>query len=480
MAKQDADNKSVFAFFSKLNKVGRFGLNDVSQSGEVVELYFERKYSTTQQTRLKESVLNLLNQNFVGSYDLKKITYDGFESILPIEVTQSGVAGPVPTAIQEAGTAFILSQRVLRKNVKYTSAESIMNDKVTMDGLKKIFTKAYEDSIRDWVYTYFQHQKAFFNKFSLSDYKEFEHGGQDFMTFIKEHCENVQKKTPSGKLKPAKYETWNPTDIWVAKNMTQVKQSIDKAIEDDGLATLVEFNAVLRKLMEQKKLIGLSLKKIEPKASANFAYVNKEKREVEFSDIEELKMSDIDFEIKTGEQENGLSMNQGAYALYGKYTMTVIRTPTAGFSNLKFESIVKGSGGRGGAAPVDMVDKMMQSRLITKTFTNKHQDYPESVDDFKSDRRDYKKMYDSLDHYIDGTRNYEEFKDNITKMYRSKNQKYMAVAQSKLMQLNFFYDTRNQNIKTLKGKRNPAEFWTDLLFLSLKVGSAFAPHGKLS
>ena len=65
-------------------------------------------------------------------------------------------------------------------------------------------------------------------------------------------------------------------------------------------------------------------------------------------------------------------------------------------------------------------------------------------------------------------------------MYRSKNQKYMAVAQSKLMQLNFFYDTRNQNIKTLKGKRNPAEFWTDLLFLSLKVGSAFAPHGKLS
>ena len=232
--------------------------------------------------------------------------------------------------------------------------------------------------------------------------------------------------------------------------------------------------------MEQKKLIGLSLKKIEPKASANFAYVNKEKREVEFSDIEELKMSDIDFEIKTGEQENGLSMNQGAYALYGKYTMTVIRTPTAGFSNLKFESIVKGSGGRGGAAPVDMVDKMMQSRLITKTFTNKHQDYPESVDDFKNDRRDYKKMYDSLDHYIDGTRNYEEFKDNITKMYRSKNQKYMAVAQSKLMQLNFFYDTRNQNIKTIKGKRKPAEFWTDLLFLSLKVGSAFAPHGKLS
>ncbi len=101
----------------------------------------ERKYSTTQQTRLKESVLNLLNQNFLGSYDLKKITYDGFESILPIEVTQSGVAGPVPTAIQEAGTAFILSQRVLRKNVKYTSAESIMNDKVTMDGLKKYLLK---------------------------------------------------------------------------------------------------------------------------------------------------------------------------------------------------------------------------------------------------------------------------------------------------------------------------------------------------
>ena len=50
----------------------------------------------------------------------------------PLTILVSGAGGG------GAGTAFILSQRVLRKNVKYTSAESIMNDKVTMDGLKKI------------------------------------------------------------------------------------------------------------------------------------------------------------------------------------------------------------------------------------------------------------------------------------------------------------------------------------------------------
>jgi len=50
----------------------------------------------------------------------------------------------------------------------------------------------------------------------------------------------------------------------------------------------------------------------------------------------------------------------------------------------------------------------------------------------------------------------------------------MSVAQSKLMQLHFFSDV------ITKCKRNPEEFWTDLLYLSLKVGKRFAPHGKLA
>jgi hypothetical protein len=63
-------------------------------------------------------------------------------------------------------------------------------------------------------------------------------------------------------------------------------------------------------------------------------------------------------------------------------------------------------------------------------------------------------------------------------MYRSGNSKKKAVAQSKLMQLVFFYECLNSS----KGKE--AEFWTDLFYLSIKrnvnvIGNRFAPHGKL-
>jgi transposase-like protein len=141
---------------------------------------------------------------------------------------------------------------------------------------------------------------------------------------------------------------------------------------------------------------------------------------------------------------------------------------------LKYESVVKGSGGRGGAAPVDLVANMLKSRIPTYTFVNRHQDYPETAEDFKNDTKNYEAMYNKLKSKISGTKDYSEFRSRILSMYRSNNKKSMAVAQSKLMQLNFFFDVLSAN------RNKPEEFWTDLLYLSLKVGKRFAPHGKLA
>ena len=81
-------------------------------------------------------------------------------------------------------------------------------------------------------------------------------------------------------------------------------------------------------------------------------------------------------------------------------------------------------------------------------------------------------MYDLLKDNINGTKDYSEFRSRILKMYRSDNPKSKSVAQSKLMQLHFFSD--------VVSNQKDAEFWTDLLYLSLKVGKRFAPHGKLA
>ncbi|MBM5788018.1 MAG: hypothetical protein FJ375_04795 [Pelagibacterales bacterium] len=293
------------------------------------------------------------------------------------------------------------------------------------------------------------------------------------MTFIKKQCDLVKEVTPSGKLKDVgKYTTWNPSDIWAVNNKSMVTKKINDAIQKDGQQTLTELNNVLLNLMKDNMLIGLSLKKINENEKAKFMYVNKDPKSIEFADVEQVKSSDVKIEIRTEENKDG--MNQGGYVLFGQYRVNIIRTPGEGFTNLKFESVVKGSGGRGGAAPVGLVESLLNKRVARSTFVNKHQEYPKTADEFKNDKRNYEAMYKSLSSQIVGTNNYKEFEDRILKMYESNKSKSMSIAQSKLMQLHFFSDVMTK----IKGK--PEELWTDLLYLSLKVGKRFAPHGKLA
>lgn len=372
----------------------------------------------------------------------------------------------VKTAIQEEGSAFILTQ-VLKKNKKFESAKDILNDAETFKGLEKIFGSAYKDKINAWVHSYYEHQKAFFKDFQPSQWDVFEHGGQDFMTFIKDELKKVSVMTVRGKVPVGKYETWNPADIWAVKDKTTVKNMIDNAIDGDH-QTLTELNNVLYKLIDQKKLIGLSLKKIDDKQTAKFKYVNVNPKDIEFADVEQIEMKDIKIEIDTSPSKDG--MIQGAYVTFSDYTTYIIRTPGDKFSNLKYESVIKGSGGKGGAAPVNLVEDLIKSTASKKTFTNKHQEYPQTIEEFNDDKRNYKTMYNNLKKYIKGTSTYDQFESMIKEMFESNSAKSRAIAQSKLMQLNFFNDVLNAE----------SEFWTDLLYMSLKVGKRFAPHGKLA
>ena len=473
MAKKIANNKTVKEFFLKFKKIGGISVA-VFEGGDTVELYFDGKLTTAKQTKITNEVLSKLTENFEGSYDLGKFKYDDGETIFTIKVTKSGVAGTVPTDVQEEGSAYVMT-RVLKNNKKFSSAADILSDVETKKGLDKIFGSTYKEKISEWTHSYFEHQRAFFAKFQPPQWDVFEHGGEDLMSFIKRMCDVVE--TDTGKP-VGRYETWNPADIWVVKNKSKVVKEIDAAIQKDGTAKLVELNNVLLKMMKDNRLIGLSLKKVKDEQSAQFKYVNMDSKRVEFASIEEVKFSDIKFQIDVTRNIDG--MQQGSYVLFGNYTVNVLRTPTSNdsFSNLKFESVIKNSGGRGGAAPVDLVSKMLKSNNIN--FNNRHQDYPRNASEFNNDTRNYERMYNFLKSKVDikGDSGYETFKDTILSMYRSGNAKKKSVAQSKLMQLEFFYECLN----SAKGKK--AEFWTDLFYISIKrnvsvIGNRFAPHGKL-
>ena len=423
-----------------------------------------------------DEVKKLLQKKFEKGKRLILSTRDGRLRINPEEVYISFKQRPkagkkssgsaVKTAIQEEGSAFILTQ-VLKKNKKFESAKDIINDTETYKGLEKIFGSTYKGKINEWVHSYFEHQKAFFKQFQPAQWDVFEHGGQDFMSFIKNELKRVSVNTVRGQVPVGKYETWNPADIWAVKDKANVKKMIDDAIDGEG-QTLTEFNNVLYKLIDQNKLIGLSLKKINDRETAKFKYVNVKPKDIEFADVEKIKMKDIKIEIDTSPSKDG--MIQGAYVTFADYTTYIIRTPGKKFSNLKYESVIKGSGGKGGAAPVNLVEDLIKSTTSKKLFTNKHQEFPQTVEEFTDDKRNYKKMYDSLKKYIKGTNDYNQFETIIREMFESNDAKKRAIAQSKLMQLSFFSDVSNAG----------SEFWTDLLYMSLKVGKRFAPHGKLS
>ena len=319
-----ANNRNVLQHFEKIRRLGNKPTSFVSESGNIVELWFDGKLSKQIKTKIENDILEHLTKNFSSGYGMGGNRFFDGETIFTIKVSQTGTAGAVPTDIQEEGSAYVMT-RVLDNNQKFESAGDILSDTTTKKGLERIFGNAYKEKIPEWTHSYFEHQKAFFKKFQPAQWKVFEHGGQDLMTFIKEQCKHVKTETGED---VGNYTTWNPADIWVVKDKDKVKTEIDQAIQKNGTARLFELNNVLLNLMKNDRLIGLSLKKVKNNQQAKFSYVNMDSKRIEFAKVEEVKFSDIDFEIDvtTGTKDG---MQQGAYVLFGNYRINVIRTPTS-------------------------------------------------------------------------------------------------------------------------------------------------------
>ena len=182
-------------------------------------------------------------------------------------------------------------------------------------------------------------------------------------------------------------------------------------------------------------------------------------------DIEKYKMSDISFDfdnISVGDKVT-------TYIKFGKQSDYSINITRAG-QNLSFNTSIKSTpAAQGGQAPVKMVENLMKKNGSGITFVNDHNKYPQSYSEYIDQSDKYLKMYESIKKYLNKNMTYSEFKDNLSSAYEK--DKRNAVV--KLMTLNFFHDALKNNSK------NP-EFWTDILYLGMKVGDRFAPHAKIS
>jgi len=393
------------------------------------------------------------------------------------------------TGMQERATAFIL-QRAFKDNKRFDSVEDIIKDKMTKDGLEKIFkmgnkqifkfdlpvqSKTPEDT---WLTTFYLQQKRLLKEFSGANFTVFNRDG-GFMKFITDLIK--------AKFNVSRKDSWNPADIFLIKQVNVFRKRIKKELEGpSGTQTIKELNAIMRSMFEKREVVGISLKKISGKV-AQYEEIN-----VDNEFYKKLEQKSGDYSLKLGKIILKLDLNKDRFKtkdsnifLFDVTNKEIAKyqlkgNTTSRLSNLVFEPVEKAAGSaRLGKAPLQLVAKLaaFYDRSIYNDTTKNNANYPKDKIEFTKRQKEYEKMYDRLSKNSlvkeIGVRNNVEFLNNFQKAFDGPEP---WIANIKLMQMYFIDKVLQLNDK----KRD--EFLTDLLFVSQKKGDKvfdFGPFGKL-
>ena len=379
-----------------------------------------------------------------------------------------------PSDSQQEKASVWIFNKVVRNTDRtkvYTTVDGIKNDK-DYGKLKKIFGG---DIPYDWLQSYLKQQEKIFDIYASSEWDVFEYQGSGtFRNFIEDKVKS---------LGITKIADWSPVDIWLVKDKQKVENEINQHIGKNGTTsgqTIDQLNDMLREMFKEKRVVGISLKKVSGK-KAVFEEVN-----VRIGNQKILKKAKKQYTTpKSGIKLNFdlSSKNKGGQIVLGtedlyitlgtKYKFQIkSNSGSSRFSNLKFEGSIPGSSARGGKAQVDKVIDLLKSNGLD--FDNKYQNYPKNLEEFKKSKDEYALMFEKIKTLCTtNIRTKDDFILTFESLFSSSKQN-LHIANSKLMQLNFIYQ-----VLTLKPNQKYEEFWTDMFWLSIRKGPNFGPHGKL-
>ena len=360
------------------------------------------------------------------------------------------------TAMQERGSAWIM-RRAIKDNKRYTKVDSI-----SKDPRYKELKKLYPVIDKSWINTFFLQQKKMLDEFSQTKFKEFNRD-EGFMAFIT----NLIRE----KFGISQKDNWNPADIWLIENSNKVEQLIEKHLSGKA-QTIIELNLLMQKLYKERKVVGISLKKISGKV-ARYEEVNisrltpRFKKDMYNFDITQIKMA-LDIARKK------FSSQDTRIFLTGKGSDTVYNFQIKGntsstYANLKWEPTMKGAAAaRLGKAPVAMVMDLLESHRFD--YVNDHYQYPRTKPEFQKEEKKWLTLFKKISKKVDTGIIEKDFIKNLTAVFGTREK---HIASSKLMQLKFL----SELLKLTKDAQN--ELMTDIAFIAQKKGKAFGPFGKL-
>ena len=427
------------------------------------------------------------------------------------------------TRLQETATAFVL-KRAFKKNQKFKDEEAILKDSTTRKGLQKIFLyngktllnlnpKLYKllpktAPERKWMDTFWQQQSVLITEYANSNFTHFDRDKKNgFMEYIVDLI-NERYGIP----KNAK-DTWNPADIWLVRDQKNVEKQIEAAIGSKG-SPIEKLNVVMRRMLREGELVGVSLKLISGKAK--YVLINADYKFL--SDMDRMyngykyKLGKIIYRLQMKDKMQFVTQDTVIFVKNSDNKdiakFQIKGNGTSSLTNLKIEGTELGaSSAKLGKAPLNLVEKLADyyakpegNQKIFNPYTRKNGNYPTTKDEFvEHEIANYNKstsfsqrfanLYDTdlvetdIEKLATRKGASTPFEENMYKVLSKKlksgeevqGDKYWF-ANTKLMQLVFV----DELLKMEEGTRD--EFLTDLLFLCQKQGRkvySFGPFGKL-
>ena len=375
------------------------------------------------------------------------------------------------TEMQEKGSKYVFEYVLENKKSGYANVQAFKSDQKMVDGLKKI----YPDVDDDWFGVFYKQHKVILDKFAGSQITKFDHSGKG--SFMNKITEIINKN-----FGIAKKDNWNPADIWGVRGSSKdVIIKVEEAVYGSrDSQTIQQLNSLMRGMYKSKELVGISLKKTSGK-EAKWEEYNIEA--LTLNEINDYKYNEINiiYNLKataaTQALDTAVQLRQSGGG--AEYNFQITSNDTSkGSQNLKFESKPIGSAkARGGKAEIKAVEALLVDNSVGG-FRNKHQNYPKNFDEFTKqtidgkDLKSYKMMFNSIRTKVSSDcKDGDEFEEVIGKIFTGSKP---WVAQSKLMQLTFL-----DHALKITDRKKYTEFWTDMLFLSIKKGDRFGPFGKL-
>ena len=450
----------------------------------------------------------------------------GLEIAINLEFKEDKPKG-VTTEQQELGSSYIFTQALVGNKDYETLLRKIgaadskdlsppqLNKifKGDLPELKKIFgiPKNQTFEYYDWLNAFYFQQKVLLEKYGSPTFSRFDRDG-GFMDYI--------SKLIKTKFGISKKDTWDPADVWAIDGS---QLNIEKRINDElkevenysvmqkNYATnsamlenkvrigLIKLNSILIDLLEEEKVVGISLKltgskahieeinviKVKELMKSNEALINTVTNGYEVTPENDFTCK---FEIpknkKTFTQDVRVVANDIENGGIFDFQIKANSSESATGSNLKFEVTIKGmSKARGGKVPVDQLQKLING-IKPNSFENDYTKFPRNVKEFNKKLSTYKTMFKKLK--TEGVdfgvpfedKSKESFVKNVTDAFKNKNKAFTTNATCKLMGFEFLYFL--VSIKEDQRK----ELLTDMSFLAQKKNTRkmdmFGPFIKIA